>query len=96
MYVLTKVNFPTIFWFDYFSGSNFQKALSDTAQQLLAAPTLEVTGIDQSRLENLLSGLVSKTDCWCVERLQRIYSALAASIYEHRKKHDKTILIQVR
>ncbi|KAM9339815.1 ATPase family AAA domain-containing protein 2-like [Symphorus nematophorus] len=50
--------------------------------------------IDRSKLRDLLSRVVSKTEGAEVEPLEKLYALLAQCIYRHRNNYNKTELIQ--
>ncbi|ELU14576.1 hypothetical protein CAPTEDRAFT_20102 [Capitella teleta] len=49
---------------------------------------------DFSHLEKLLSQVVSQTIGFNVDQCERLLSALGQYVFQHRKNHDKTQLIQ--
>ncbi|XP_042371219.1 ATPase family AAA domain-containing protein 2-like, partial [Plectropomus leopardus] len=52
--------------------------------------------VDRSKLKDLLSRAVSKTDGAEVEPLEKLYALLAQCIYKQRNNYNKTELVQVR
>ncbi|XP_041664268.1 ATPase family AAA domain-containing protein 2-like [Cheilinus undulatus] len=50
--------------------------------------------VDHSKLRDLLSRVVAKTDGAEVEPLEKLYARLAQSIYRHRNNYSKTELLQ--
>ncbi|KAM3595715.1 uncharacterized protein V6R79_001526 [Siganus canaliculatus] len=50
--------------------------------------------VDRSKLKDLLTRVVVKTEGAEVEPLEKLYALLAQSIYRHRNNYDKTELVQ--
>ncbi|XP_074468551.1 ATPase family AAA domain-containing protein 2-like isoform X4 [Sebastes fasciatus] len=50
--------------------------------------------VNHSKLRDLLSRAVVKTECCEVEPLEKFYALLAQCIYRHRNNHNKTALLQ--
>ena len=46
-------------------------------------------------VQDLLKRVVTKTEGYEVCQLEKLYALLCQSIYRHRKKYDKTELVQV-
>uniref|UniRef100_A0AAY4CJ19 ATPase family AAA domain-containing protein 2 n=1 Tax=Denticeps clupeoides TaxID=299321 RepID=A0AAY4CJ19_9TELE len=51
--------------------------------------------VDHEKLKELLKQVISKTEGYEVDQLEKLYAILCQSIYRHRKDYDKTALIQV-
>ncbi|ESP00580.1 hypothetical protein LOTGIDRAFT_213026 [Lottia gigantea] len=51
---------------------------------------------DKPRLSRLLDTVVSSTNNYNIERLEKLYSIFSQCIYRHRKHYDKIPLIKVR
>ncbi|KAM7395711.1 hypothetical protein PAMA_007130 [Pampus argenteus] len=50
--------------------------------------------VDHERLSALLDTVVKKSDGYSVEQLERLYSLLSQCIFQHRRKYDKTQLLE--
>ncbi|KAM3861426.1 ATPase family AAA domain-containing protein 2B [Diretmus argenteus] len=60
-------------------------------QQIPPPPPLVV---DHQRLSVLLDVVVTKSEGYSVEQLERLYSVLSQCIYQHRREYDKTQLLE--
>uniref|UniRef100_A0A8D3A301 ATPase family AAA domain-containing protein 2 n=1 Tax=Scophthalmus maximus TaxID=52904 RepID=A0A8D3A301_SCOMX len=52
--------------------------------------------VDRDKLKELLDSVVTKTDGFEVDKLEKLYALLCQSIYRHRRDFNKITLIQVR
>ncbi|KAI4873114.1 hypothetical protein NFI96_015547 [Prochilodus magdalenae] len=50
--------------------------------------------VDHNKLKELLQKVVTKTEGYEVDRLEKLYALLCQSIYRHKRDYDKTALIQ--
>ncbi|XP_073348896.1 ATPase family AAA domain-containing protein 2B [Pagrus major] len=50
--------------------------------------------VDHQRLSALLDTVVTKSEGYSVEQLERLYSLLSQCIYQHRREYDKTQLLE--
>ncbi|XP_066501589.1 ATPase family AAA domain-containing protein 2-like [Hoplias malabaricus] len=66
---------------------------SDTAMRILEQRSQPLI-VDHNKLKELLQKVVSKTEGYEVDRLEKLYALLCQSIYRHRRNYDKTALTQ--
>ncbi|KAF7646624.1 hypothetical protein LDENG_00184220 [Lucifuga dentata] len=83
-------------------GSKCQRNLSEqlkesadrTEEEPQEVPAHPPVLVDHQRLSVLLDVVVKKSDGYSVEQLERLYSILSQSIYQHRRKYDKSQLLE--
>ncbi|KAM6968046.1 ATPase family AAA domain-containing protein 2 [Aplochiton taeniatus] len=65
----------------------------DKALQILDEKTPPLV-VDCEKLKELLQRVVTRTEEYEVNQLEKLYALLCQSIYRHRREHDKTALLQ--
>ncbi|XP_046875048.1 ATPase family AAA domain-containing protein 2-like isoform X1 [Hypomesus transpacificus] len=65
----------------------------DKALEILSQKSPQLV-VDHDKLKDLLKRVVTKTEGYEVCQLEKLYALLCQSIYRHRKKYDKTELVQ--